>query len=110
MIIKNRKISQLTEYTIRYYRGAVGALIVYDITNKISFQNLEKWIKEIKNSSDEDDIVLALIGNKSDLSHLRAISTEEGAQFAEKHGTLFAETSALLGTNLDDIFTQMITS
>ena len=53
---------------------------------------------------------MALIGNKSDLSHLRAISTEEASQYAEKNGFLFSETSALLGTNLDDIFMQIISS
>jgi GTPase SAR1 family protein len=55
-----------------YYRGAHGALLVYDITRSTSFENLEKWIKELKNFGSED-IVCLMIGNKSDLKQYRSM-------------------------------------
>ena len=67
---------------ISYYRGSAGALIVYDITDRDSFDKLKsKWIPEVRDST-SDDVVLALIGNKSDLEHKRAVSIEEGTSFA----------------------------
>ena len=67
--------------TSAYYRGAVGALLVYDITKKQTFDNTERWLTELREHADED-IVILLVGNKSDLRHIRAVSTEEGAAFA----------------------------
>lgn len=61
--------------TSAYYRGAIGAVLVYDITSKQSFENVERWIKEVKENADKD-IVIMIIGNKSDLKHLRAIRVE----------------------------------
>lgn len=69
--------------TSAYYRGAVGALLVYDITKKQTFDNTERWLTELREHAD-DDIVILLVGNKSDLRHIRAVSTEEGAAFAGK--------------------------
>ena len=65
----------------RFYRGSVGALLVYDITKYETFTSIEKWLKELKEHSDKD-MILMLVGNKSDLKHLRAVSTEEAASFA----------------------------
>lgn len=65
----------------RFYRGAVGALLVYDITKQESFKNIEKWYNELKQYGDTK-IVIILIGNKSDLKHLRAVDTEEATAFA----------------------------
>ncbi|PJF19157.1 hypothetical protein PSACC_00993 [Paramicrosporidium saccamoebae] len=89
--------------TSAYYRGAVGALLVYDITKKQTFDNTERWLGELREHAD-DDIVILLVGNKSDLRHIRAVSTEEGASFAEKNGLFFIETSALDATNVDKAF------
>lgn len=89
--------------TSAYYRGAVGALLVYDITKKQTFDNTERWLSELREHAD-DDIVILLVGNKSDLRHIRAVSTEEGASFAEKNGLFFIETSALDATNVDKAF------
>lgn len=69
--------------TSAYYRGAVGALLVYDITKKQTFDNTERWLTELREHADED-IVILLVGNKSDLRHIRAVSTEEGSAFAGK--------------------------
>lgn len=71
--------------TSAYYRGAVGALLVYDITKKQTFDNTERWLSELREHAD-DDIVILLVGNKSDLRHIRAVSTEEGSAFAGKEG------------------------
>ncbi|KAM3581672.1 Ras-related protein Rab-11A [Umbelopsis sp. WA50703] len=87
-----------------YYRGAVGALLVYDITRPSSFQNIDHWLKELKDHADEN-IVMMLVGNKSDLAESsRAVPTEEGGAFAEDNKMLFFETSALDATNVDTAF------
>ncbi len=65
----------------RYYRGAVGALLVYDIAKHVTYENVERWLKELRDHADTN-IVIMLVGNKSDLRHLRAVPTEEAASFA----------------------------
>lgn len=89
--------------TSAYYRKAVGALIVYDISKYITFENVERWLKEMRDHAD-NDIVIMLVGNKCDLRHLRAVPTEEAAEFAKKHDLAFIETSALDSTNVDLAF------
>ncbi|OMJ74618.1 hypothetical protein SteCoe_26439 [Stentor coeruleus] len=89
--------------TSAYYRGAVGALLVYDISKSTSFENVDKWLKELKDHADSQTVVM-LTGNKADLKHLRAISTEEAATYAQKHNLAFIETSALDGTGVDKAF------
>lgn len=90
-----------------YYRGAVGALLVYDITNYDSFKNAEKWLKEVKEHA-EPNLVTLLIGNKSDLDEKRAVKTEEGAEFAQKVGSGFIETSAKNNVNIDSAFHRLV--
>lgn len=68
--------------THAYYKGATGALLVFDITRRSSYDNLPKWLKELKENS-EENIVCILVGNKSDLSEQRAIRQEEVAEFAQ---------------------------
>ena len=70
-----------------YYRSAVGALLVYDIAKYETFENIEKWLKEIETYADQG-IVCILVGNKSDLRHLRAVRTDEAKTFA---GTIHNE-------------------
>lgn len=65
----------------RYYRGAVGALLVYDIAKHVTYENVNRWLKELRDHADSN-IVIMLVGNKSDLRHLRAVPTEEAKQFA----------------------------
>jgi Ras-related protein Rab-11A len=98
----------LTEFYESYYRGAVGALLVYDISKQVTFENVERWLNELRDHADSN-IVIMLVGNKSDLKHLRAIATDESAQFAEKHGLSFIETSALESTNVEEAFQQILT-
>ncbi|CDS07587.1 hypothetical protein LRAMOSA01536 [Lichtheimia ramosa] len=87
-----------------YYRGAVGALVVYDITRQQSFQNVMHWLKELRDHA-STEIVIMLIGNKVDLAETsRAVSIDEGGALAEQEGFLFMETSALDATNVDKAF------
>lgn len=66
---------------LRYYRGAVGALLVYDIAKHLTYENAERWLKELQDHADSN-IVIMLVGNKSDLRHLRAVPTDEARAFA----------------------------
>lgn len=69
--------------TSAYYRGAVGALLVYDISKHQTYDNVTRWLKELRDHADAN-IVIMLVGNKSDLRHLRAVPTEEAKQFASE--------------------------
>ncbi|CAI5744009.1 unnamed protein product [Peronospora destructor] len=96
--------------TAAYYRNAVGAMIVYDITNRSSFEHITGWLAQVHEHSHES-LVLILVGNKCDLAHLpesREVSTLEAARFAAKHSMEFLETSALDSTNVVDAFKRMI--
>ena len=68
-------------YLYRYYRGAVGALLVYDIAKHLTYENVERWLKELRDHADVN-IVIMLVGNKCDLRHLRAVPTEEAKEYA----------------------------
>ncbi|KAJ9537936.1 hypothetical protein OSB04_030669 [Centaurea solstitialis] len=94
--------------TSSYYNGAVGVLLVYDMTRHITFENVEGWLKELRDHSDSD-IVIMLVGNKADLYHLRAVSTEDAKTFAEKEKTYFMETSAVEALNVENAFTEVLT-
>ncbi|CAN6480207.1 unnamed protein product [Victoria cruziana] len=93
--------------TSSYYRGALGALLVYDITRRVTFDNVEKWVKELREHSDPS-MVIMLVGNKSDLEGRRAVAIEEGAAIAEREDLFFMETSALENKNVEEAFMQMI--
>ena len=86
-----------------YFRGGNGLLLIYDITNKDSFKNLESWLIEIEKNASEN-ILKILIGNKSDLEEDREISKEEAQAFANRNGMQFMETSAKMNTNVDEAF------
>ncbi|KAK4424436.1 Ras-related protein RABA2a [Sesamum alatum] len=89
--------------TSAYYRGALGAVLVYDTTKPITFENVSRWLKELRDHADSN-IVIMLIGNKTDLKHLRAVATEDAQGFAEREGLSFIETSALEATNVEKAF------
>ncbi|XP_074311129.1 ras-related protein RABA1f-like [Silene latifolia] len=94
--------------TSAYYRGAVGALLVYDVTRHITFENIERWLKELRDHTD-NSIVIMLVGNKADLRHLRAVQTEDAKGFAEKENLFFTETSALESLNVENAFKEVLT-
>ncbi|AAB60720.1 Ras-related protein RABA2a [Arabidopsis thaliana] len=89
--------------TSAYYRGALGALLVYDVTKPTTFENVSRWLKELRDHADSN-IVIMLIGNKTDLKHLRAVATEDAQSYAEKEGLSFIETSALEALNVEKAF------
>ncbi|XP_045076093.1 RAB11a, member RAS oncogene family, like [Coregonus clupeaformis] len=95
--------------TSAYYRGAVGALLVYDIAKHLTYENAERWLKELQDHADSN-IVIMLVGNKSDLRHLRAVPTDEAKALAEKHGLSFLETSALDSSNVELAFQTTLTA
>mmetsp|Transcript_40337 Transcript_40337/g.128185 ORF Transcript_40337/g.128185 Transcript_40337/m.128185 type:complete len:206 (+) Transcript_40337:152-769(+) len=92
--------------TRSYYRGACGALLVYDITNRDSFNHVAGWLEQARQNASATMAVL-LVANKCDLQQQRQVPTEEGAQFARAHGLMFAETSASTGVNVEEAFGQV---
>jgi Ras-related protein Rab-2A len=89
--------------TRSYYRGAAGALLVYDITRRETFNHLTRWLEEARQNANQS-MVIMLIGNKSDLDHRRQVSKEEGEQFAREHNLIFLETSAKTAANVEEAF------
>ncbi|CAN6293750.1 unnamed protein product, partial [Urochloa humidicola] len=94
--------------TSAYYRGALGALLVYDITKRQSFDHIPRWLEELRGHADKN-IVIMLVGNKSDLEEERAVSTKDAKEFAEKENLFFLETSALQATNVENAFQTVLT-
>ncbi|KAI8140849.1 ras family-domain-containing protein [Fennellomyces sp. T-0311] len=87
-----------------YYRGAAGALLVYDITRQSSFENVDHWLKELREHAD-NNITLMLVGNKSDLGeNAREVSTDAAKEYASDNEMLFFETSALDASNVEVSF------
>ncbi|KAI5120161.1 hypothetical protein M0805_003648 [Coniferiporia weirii] len=93
--------------TSAYYRGAVGALLVYDISKLPTYNNVQRWLKELRDHADSN-IVIMLVGNKSDLNHLRAVPTDTAEAFASEQGLLFIETSALDASKVQDAFQRIL--
>jgi len=89
--------------TSAYYRGAVGALLVYDITKRQTFENVQRWLRELREHADSN-IVIMLAGNKADLNHLRAVSAADAQVLAENESLSFLETSALEALNVEKAF------
>ncbi|KAF9597864.1 hypothetical protein IFM89_021949 [Coptis chinensis] len=94
--------------TSAYYRGAVGAMLVYDMTKRQSFDHVARWLEELRGHADKN-IVIMLIGNKSDLGTLRSVSTEDAKEFAQRENLFFMETSALEATNVETAFLTVLT-
>ena len=97
--------------TSAHYRRAVGALVVYDVWKKQSFDNCEKWINDVKAQADPD-IAIMLVGNKLDKAKSGGRDVEEAvaAEFAKKHGIMHQETSALSDTNVTSAFEELLTT
>ena len=86
-----------------YFKGAHGILLIFDITSRDSFKELENWLAEVeKNASTQ--ILKILIGNKCDLEEEREISKDEGEAFAMRNGMQYIETSAKINTNVNEAF------
>ena len=92
--------------TKSYYRNAIGALLVYDITKKSSFEHLQKWLDSVKENSSKN-IKIILIGNKIDLEDKREVTFQEGEEFAKNNGLFFFETSAKNFKNINEAFNKL---
>eukprot|EP00578_Thalassiosira_sp_NH16_P011694 CAMPEP_0181125808 /NCGR_PEP_ID=MMETSP1071-20121207/27260_1 /TAXON_ID=35127 /ORGANISM="Thalassiosira sp., Strain NH16" /LENGTH=246 /DNA_ID=CAMNT_0023211301 /DNA_START=53 /DNA_END=790 /DNA_ORIENTATION=+ len=90
-----------------YYRGAVGALLVYDVTDRNSFNHVPMWLKEVEENAEKDCLIM-LVGNKMDLHEQRTVFVRDGRSFARKNGLAFIETSALDATGVDTAFQRIL--
>lgn len=86
----------------------MGAMLVYDITKRQTFDHIPRWLEELRAHADKN-IVIILIGNKSDLEDQRAVPTEDAKEFAQTEGLFFLETSALIATNVEEAFLTVLT-
>jgi len=92
--------------TTSYYRGAMGIMLVYDITNPKSFDNIAKWLRNIDEHANED-VEKMILGNKCDMDDKRMISRDRGETIAREHGIRFLETSAKANINIDRAFLEL---
>lgn len=89
-----------------FYRGARGGLLLYDVTRRRTFLNVENWKEEaFKNLKNE--IPLILVANKVDLKDSRVVAPEEGEEFAKKNGFIYVESSALTGENVEEAYANL---
>jgi Ras-related protein Rab-8A len=95
--------------THNYYRGAHGIALVYDVTHEGSFQNIRKWIQDVRTYA-EDTVNIVLIGNKSDLESKRAVEKSRGQDLAKEYDILFFETSAKADINVQEAFTALVSA
>ena len=89
-----------------YYRGAIGIIIVYDITKVESFQHIATWLADARNAA-RSECSVCVVGNKGDLEDQRVVRTEDGKLFCTENNLLFFECSALTGDNIDEIFNEI---
>ena len=92
--------------TSNYYHGAHGVAIVYDITNRESFEHIRKWVDEVEKSG-SPKVCKVIVGNKADAGDRRAVSEQEGKDFAEALGVPFIETSAKTSFNVREMFNNL---
>lgn len=92
--------------TSSYYKGAHGIIVVYDITDKESFKNIDNWMNEVEKHA-SDNVSRILVGNKCDLDESRQVTTDEGKELADQYNIRFMETSAKESANVEEAFTLM---
>lgn len=86
-----------------YIRDSSVAVVVYDITNRTSFMNTSKWVDDVRGERG-NDVIIVLVGNKTDLNDKRQVTTEEGEKKAKEFKVMFIETSAKAGHNVKTLF------
>jgi len=92
--------------TSAYYRGAMGVVVIYDVTNKESFEHLPYWMEEVQLNTTLNPIKV-LVGNKTDMVEARIIGESQGRAYAQQMGYLFSETSAKSGKNVKELFNEL---
>mmetsp|Transcript_5151 Transcript_5151/g.5903 ORF Transcript_5151/g.5903 Transcript_5151/m.5903 type:complete len:206 (-) Transcript_5151:41-658(-) len=92
--------------TSSYYKGAHGIIVVYDMTDKESFKNIDNWMNEVEKHA-SDNVSRILVGNKCDLEESRQVTTDEGKELADQYNIRFMETSAKESANVEEAFTLM---
>lgn len=92
------------------YRGAQGVIMVYDITNMISFVNIQQWIIEVEEFSSSSSIPRLLVGNKTDLKERREVKLDVAEEFAKKHKLAYIETSVMARKNVQEAFLELVKS
>ena len=92
--------------TSSYYKGAHGIIVTYDLTDRESFSAIENWMNEVEKHA-SDNISRILVGNKSDMTEARQVSTDEGKELAEHYNVRFLETSAKDCKNVEEAFIMM---
>jgi small GTP-binding protein len=118
MVTKNGKIYKLQIWdtagqeafrsiTQSYYRGAAGCILMYDVSNRDTFDSIQRWHDDVKMRC-ESEVIMILVGNKIDLDKRREVSIEEGQQLAEKLGVKFFETSVMQPININECFLHII--
>ena len=91
-----------------YYKGANGVLLIYDITKRDTFKNLDFWIKDLEDNSDIDNLFIYLIGNKNDMENKREVSWVEASNHAKEKKLPYIEVSAKTGNNIQKLFDEVI--
>ena len=91
-----------------YYKGANGVLLIYDITKRDTFKNLDFWIKDLEDNSDIDNLFIYLIGNKNDMEDKREVSWVEASNYAKEKKLPYIEVSAKTGNNIQKLFDEVI--
>mmetsp|Transcript_341 Transcript_341/g.1004 ORF Transcript_341/g.1004 Transcript_341/m.1004 type:complete len:198 (+) Transcript_341:421-1014(+) len=91
-----------------YYRGAQAAIVVYDVTNRDSFEGAKGWVKELQRRGDQN-VVIALAGNKADLESKRKVDEEEANEYASEQGVIHLQTSAKTSMNVKELFVAIAT-
>ena len=92
----------------QYYKGANGVLLIYDISNRKSFERIDFWLKELKENNRIDELFLYLVGNKIDMEDKRVISFQEGEKYAKNNNINFFEVSAKSGKGVTELFNNLI--
>jgi small GTP-binding protein len=120
MIKKGNEIIKVTIYDTagqerfnylikNYYKGTNGVLLIFDITNRDSFNKIDFWLQDLRDNADNiDNIFIYLIGNKIDLEEKRQVSFEEANEYANKKNMKYLEVSAKTGQNIKKLFEEMI--
>ncbi|KAN0032420.1 hypothetical protein ACTFIV_006314 [Dictyostelium citrinum] len=88
---------------ISYYRGSAGVALVYDVTNRESYNHITNWLSDVKSLA-SPDVTIILVGNKADLTEQREVTFLEASRIAQENGLLFMETSALTGEGVEEMF------